>query len=276
MAVEPEIRIAGDSASVRQGRRTLAELPLPELMTALERAGEGHASFPVRPATARIWEIRRDAVAAAFELPPHARTVRWLCDDSKAPFGRGAHYREVYLGFPWVVVLLVFKGGTLTGQQQLYYRNAPMDPDAEGGDALFLPNLYNVAEGYGQRCWLCLQHVEEVSELAWSAKVQRVMDHTFSAAFNRSSEVHEGNSYWTRAQKVDARVESVEAWEAATRADRRFAVKVPWESAETTASEQLRGMLARVSSPRRPETTAELASLIVGAARGQRSQGGAQ
>ena len=256
----PEIRIVGERVRVHMGRKKLAEAALGDLLDFLGQAGEPPNGFPIRPSSARIWVERRDAVAAAFELPPHARTVRWLKDGSKVPFGRKASYEQVYLSFPWVVLLLVFRGGALTNQQQLYYRTESMDT----GEDLLLPNLYNVAQGYGQRCWVCLQHVKDVSSLPWPDKVARIVDHTFSAAWNRSSEEHEGNSYWSRAGKVDERVATIAAWQEASRANRRFALDVKWEPAGTTASSELRTMLDRVVKPSRPTNAEQLASLVAG------------
>jgi len=258
MPIEPEIRIAGKEVRVQQGRRKLADLQIEQMIDAIYGASERARSFEIRPCSARIWEERGNAVAAAFELPPHARTVRWLADDSKVPFGPRAKYRNYYVSLPYVVLLLVFRQGSLTGQQQLYYRTKPLDEDEE----LQLPNLYNVAEGYGQRCWVCLQELDDICGLSWPRKISRIVDHVFSAAFNRSSEEHEGNSYWTRHQSVDPRVASMKAWEEASREDRRVSLAVPWEPAGTTASAELRQMLDKIVPPRQISNSAELAALI--------------
>lgn len=253
----PEVRIVGESVRVQMGRKKIAEAGLGDV---IDWIGGEPDRYPIRPTSARIWVERRDAVAAAIEIPPHGRTVRWLTDDSKAPYGKKARYEQVYVAFPWVVLLLVFRGGGLTGQQQLYYRTESLDR----GEELLLPNLYNVAEGYGQRCWVCLQHVADVSGLPWPEKIARIVDHTFSASWNKSSEIHEGNSYWTRAGEIDSRVATIAAWQAASRDDRRFALDVKWETAGTTASAELRGMLDRVVPPTRPTNAEQLASLITG------------
>ena len=267
MAVRPQIRIAGDEVVVHQGRKKLATALLSQVMEFIEGARVGREEFTVRPRGARIVATRRNAVAMALEISPHARRVRWLADDSKAPFGRRAKYSEYFVCFPFVVLLLVFRDGSLTGQQQLYYRNQSLDT----GDDLLLPNLYNVAEGYGQRCWVCLQHVPDVGEMEWNVKIATIVDHIFGAAFNRSSEEHEGNSYWSAHTAVDPRVASMEAWQEATRADRRVALSLPWKPAGTTAAQELRNMLDEVERLRRIATATDLAG-IVSAARGSARQ----
>ena len=123
MADEPEIRITGADVEVRKGGDKLQSARLENVVGAIARAGRGESSFQVQPKGARIWEERGNAVALALEVPPHARSVRWLDEDSPVPFGKRAKYETYFLSFPWVVILLVIRGGSLTGQQQLYYRN---------------------------------------------------------------------------------------------------------------------------------------------------------
>ena len=261
MASEPVIRIAGDQVVVLHGRKKLSSAPLTQLIEYLDGAGSGREEFAIRPRGARIVQVRRDAVAMALEIPPHSRRVRWLADDSEAPFGPKAKYGEYFVSFPFIVLLLVFRRGALTGQQQLYYRNQSLDC----GEELLLPNLYNVAEGYGQRCWLCLQHAPDVGSMEWDAKIATIVDHTFSAAFNRSAEEHEGNSYWSAQSAVDERVASMQAWQDATRSNRRVALDIAWQPAETTARTELRKMLDQVVRRRRLASATDLAGILTSA-----------
>jgi hypothetical protein len=261
--MNPEIHIRGEQVEVRHGKQQLATARLDQVIDAIDNAADGTAAFDVWPLGARIVATRRSAVAMALELAPHSRRVRWLSDQSKKPFGKGAKYDDYFVSFPYVVLLLVFKGGSLTGEQQLYYRSESLDH----GEELLLPNLYNVAEGYGQRCWVCLQHAPDVTPLSWSEKIRVIGEHVFSAAFNRSSEEHEGNSYWSAHEAVDPRVESMEKWQAETIANRRVALDIAWRPAGTTASEELRSMLDRVVRPRSLSTATEFAGVVSTASR---------
>src|SRR5689334_8465504 len=54
----------------------------------------------------------------AYEAPPRVYALRWLCNDSPAPFGQEARYRTVRLALPYVVVLAVFASGA-DGQMML-------------------------------------------------------------------------------------------------------------------------------------------------------------
>jgi hypothetical protein len=239
-----EIRIAGQRVVVRQNGTTV-EQPLATVVGELVRLARRRPSCPVLPAGVRSWIECGDVTAVAVELPPQARMVRWLAAGSQLPFGRGARYERYFIGFPYIVLLLVFRQGELTGYQQLFYRTAPLDE----GEELLLPNLLNVAEAYGQKSWLCLANLRGVSRLPWPAKIRSVVEHVFGASFNRSSEMHEMNSLWGTmvAAKIDPRVSSVEAWQEATRANPRFALEVSWRPAGTTMTAELETMFREVA-----------------------------
>ena len=119
-----------------------------------------------------------------------------------------------------------------------------------------------MARGHGQKLWLCLQLVGDLSALPWHEKLARVVDHTFSAGFNRSAEEHEGNSYWSGHAPVDERVATMEAWQKHSRENRRIALDVAWRPAGTTASAELSAMLDRVVRPSQIESSAELVGLL--------------
>ncbi|MCP5040850.1 MAG: hypothetical protein GY944_07450 [bacterium] len=270
MATEPDVWITGDMVVVKQGRQKLSGARLERVLQTIQDSATSAGAFEVQPPGARIVTRRGDALALAIELPPHSRRVRWLSDDSPVPFGKGAQYDEYYVAFPYVVLLLVLRGGALTGEQQLYYRRQSLD----AGDELLLPNLYNVAQGYGQRCWVCLQHAPNLRKLSWAQKISEVVTHIFSGAFNQSSEEHEGNSYWTACEAVDPRVATMAAWQKATHADRRMALDIAWTAAETTASAELEQMLDRVVRPLRLGNATQLAGIVSAAASPERDLAG--
>ena len=85
----------------------------------------------------------------------------------------------------------------------------------------------------------------------------------FSAAFNRSAEEHEGNSYWSSHGAVDPRVATLEDWEKASRDDPRFALEVNWRPSGLRVAAELERMLDRVMKPQRPVDVAVLTNLMV-------------
>jgi hypothetical protein len=265
---QPEIQIADDRVVVRQGGQTLITARLSDVVQELTRCAQRAPSCGVLPRDIRVWCERGDAVGVVIEVPPHARTVRWLTDASRAAFGPRAQYQQYFISFPYVELLIVFRRGALTGLQQLYYRREPLD----AGEDLLLPNLYNVAQGYGQRCWVCLANLADVSGLSWADKIRAVVDHVFTASFNRSSEMHEGNSYFGTTCGIDPRVASLDAWQEATRENPRFALDVQWRTAGTTMSAELAMMLDRTVEPLAVRSTTDLAGVITRAgSRGRRA-----
>lgn len=258
MPLSPEIRIERDRVEVWQRESKLFELPVETLVQQILRGTDRTPACGVLPRYTRVWRERGDVTALALEIPQHGRTVRWIQPESEHDFGPRALYGEYYLAFPYIILLLVFRRGALSGQQQLYYRVAPMDE----GEALLLPKLLNVAEGYGQRCWLCLQHLPDVAVLPWTRKIETILEHLFRSGFNRSAETHEGNSLWSSQPGLDPRLRSPESWQEASRQNPLFVLEVPWRSAEMTATEELERMTDQVFSRSDVRTTLDLVRLM--------------
>ncbi|HYC24111.1 MAG TPA: hypothetical protein VEI94_15495, partial [Candidatus Bathyarchaeia archaeon] len=199
-------------------------------------------------------------VGLVIEMPPGPRRVSWIADDSPAPYGPGARYEQRRLSFPWVVLVLVLVDGELSGLQQAFFRNAPI---GSLDDELYYTNLLNVAAGYGQESWVCLVKLRgELGELGWDERTRAVIDHFWQASNTRSSEEHEGHSFWSKGRAVDRRFASAAAWEAATLADPYFALSVRWRRAPSRLGATLARMLER-AAPRRPiERVEQLVTLI--------------
>ena len=110
-------------------------------------------------------------------------------------------------------------------------------------------------------CLVALSN-RDLRRLSWPARLKVVTNHFWHAAFNRSAERHEGNSYWESAGAVDARLASADAWEQATQADPYFALQVPWRRAPRTVGATLEFMLDRVAPWRPVEGVEQLVTLM--------------
>jgi hypothetical protein len=253
------VEIVGDEVVCRQGGTRAFSAPLKDLVAALAERSDLAALPQASPDGVRFVKRRGEAVVLVTEGQPQTRTVRWLADESPVPFGRGATYRNARISFPWIVTVILFRSGGLTGYQQCFYRTEPLSLRS---DQLLLPNLYNVADGYGLRCWLCLANLQkDLSTLSWRDKVNEVRQHLWGGAFNRSSEVHEGMSYWGAMRNIDRRFETLEAWERASSEDPFFPLKVAWKPAGKTVEQVMDDLIARVC-PQVPDTVAQIAQLI--------------
>jgi hypothetical protein len=253
------IDIAGDEVVCRQDGTKAFSAPLKDFLRALGERTDAPPLSEAIPEGVRFIRRRGEVVVVVLEEKPQLRTVRWLADESSVPFGKGATYRTARLAFPFIVAAIAFRDGRLTGYQQCFYRTEPL---AGLSDPLLLPNLYNVADGYGQKCWLCLASLQtDLGPLSWGDRVREIRRHLWGAGFNRSSEVHEGMSYWTTLRKVDRRFDTLDAWERASLEDPFFPLGVGWKPAGRTVGDVLEEMIGCVGPPT-PTTVAHLAHLL--------------
>jgi len=261
-AAGPVIEVSGDLATWRRNGRPLGTTTVNTLLTRIHMAGQGVRSWHLYPRLVRLMVERRggEVMGVVIEMPPGPRQVRWIADDATDPLGADGRYEERQLSFPWVVLVIVFVGGELSNLQQAFYRNAPIE---SLDDALGYTNLLNVAKGYEQDSWVCLVNLRNrLAALTWEQRVRAVTEHFWQAAFNRSSEMHEGNSFWGSLRKVDRRFTSPATWEAATRAHPYFALEVQWRRTGQTLGETLAGMLDKVAPYRPIERVEQLVTLM--------------
>jgi len=234
----------------KENSREILSINLKDFLQEITASSDHQILPEAIPEGVRFVSKRRDGVVLAIEEKPMARTVRWLCEDSPVPYGKGAQYSTVRLSFPFTILIVVFRGGSLIGHQQCFYRTTPLQ---KFDDHLFYPNLYNVAQGYGLPCWLCLANLKSrLSSLSWEEKVRTIRTHFWSESFNQSSEVHEGNSYWQSMRGIDSRVASLEAWSKETTKDPFFSLKVPWKPIGASIGEIMEKMLDKLGPPPLP------------------------
>jgi hypothetical protein len=258
--VKLRIEIADEHVVCYQDGTSAFSAPLGDFLSAICERSEGAVMPEAIPEGVRFFRARGQVAIVVLEDAPQVRTVRWLADDSPVPFGPGAVYRTARLAFPFVVTIVAFRAGGTTGYQQCFYRTEPLRTEA---DPLFFPNLYNVADGYGQTCWLCLANMRrDLSKLTWADRVAVIRNHLWGAGFNQSSEVHEGMSYWQAMRKIDPRLNNLAAWEAASAADPFFPLTVKWRPSGATVGQVIDTMFDGIGTPRMPGTLSELVQML--------------
>lgn len=185
--------------------------------------------FPI-PADVRFYQWQGDTSVLVIELNPGTRTLRWIKDGQEA-------YEERTLALPFVILVLpFFRGALQTNICQAFYRR---DPLRSWDDPLLMTNFLNVARGYGFTSWVCMVGYQQKPYLSWSEAVEGAIRYFFWSAFNRSSEIHEGNSHYGTigSQKLDERISSVERWERASWGNPQFMLGIPWpETGQTVRS----------------------------------------
>jgi len=260
-----KVVLSGNRAVCTQDGKEAFSAPLPEFIARLaERSDTAALTEPI-PEGMRFIHRRGDAVVAVFEDKPQVRTVRWLADDSPAPFGPEAVYRTVRLAFPFVIFIVVFNEGRLTGVQQCFYR---VEPIVTLDDPLLFPNLYNcartpAARGPLMESWLCLANLRsDLRPLTWERRAREIHSHVWGGSFNRSSEVHEGNSLW-QTMKADPRVGTVERWVEESRKDPYFVLSVPWKAYGKSVGQTAEEMLSMVAPRQKVTDAAGLVNIML-------------
>lgn len=272
-SAEDVIEIVGQEVTLKRGQTVVVKADVDDVFAGVAQQ-QSYATFPDGSPLVdgvRYFHTRGSAAVVVLELFPQVREVRWISNLSPQPFGPKTEYQPVTLAFPYIVIFVLFHAGCLTGFQQLFYRAEEISSD---NDALFFPNLLNVSEGYGQKCWLCLANMTDVSQLPWNKKVRKVLEHFWEAGFNKSSEYHEKNSYWqkTTAARLDPRLNSVESWQAATKEDPLFMLTVKWKRAGLTIKQVVESMLAAGYGTAPIKTSSDLITLICSCAQTRSGQ----
>lgn len=217
------------------------EMPLPDFVSGLSRLVTHQASLNLglipTGLTVRWIERMQDWYIFMVEEGPSMHTIKWLRDNSPAPYGSSATYNMVTLALPWMYFFVVLHvTGSLSPRNSVYFRNQPL---ASLNDQLCDPHFYNCSvDAYDTHCWICTQYVAPLRSESFMAKVDSFINWFWNSGFNASSEAYEvqKGSFWTynRQRIADARVQSINAWVTASQRDPTFATTVPWVKTEHT------------------------------------------
>ena len=201
------------------------------------------------------------------ELKPELRWMRWLAEDSPAPYGPEATSSERQLATPFVILKVPFRRERVVGRVEVFYRTEPLGKlDGETG-ALYWPNLLNVSpNAYGCTSWFCTQYLNAGKmERSITAGLNAVTHHLWGAPFNASSEAHEGASTFTKAQrdKIDPRVTDVNRWEAESQSNPEFVLSVKWQPTGKTVRDVIERELKMQRVKTIPDSAAVLGNILL-------------
>ena len=192
-------------------------------------------------------EWRAPLMCVVHQLPPHVRQLRWITDDSPAPFGPEAQLQNRRLSLPYAITFAVYyhHGGRcgLMGYNELYFRNEPLRTKE---DVLGYPALLNVSRIDAPsrvRAWICTQHLRYAPDASWDFQLASLLDHTWNGGFNLSSEHHEGASWYGESSDVHPQLCPVDQWEKATAENDAFALTVSWKPASLNTGQLIEAML---------------------------------
>lgn len=180
--------------------------------------------------TVRDIHTHRGIYVFLVEQQPGPRLLKWISPTSKADFGDETTYCDVNVSLPWqyFFVAMTASGGHC-GNNSVYFRSSPLQ---SLDDELCEPHFLNCSvNAYGVSCWICQQGFSWLMpDQPMLAKVAHFVDQFYFTGFNRSSEKHEGNSFFGKNCQCipDARVQTVGAWQQATQINPTFPLSVPW------------------------------------------------
>jgi len=219
------------------------KIPVSRFAEVLQNTGDRELFPGILPGEVKYGVNRGNFTVMAVEQTAMPRGVFVISKDSPVPYGSRVKSDRRWLSFPYVVLLILFDRGNITGFQQIFYRNHPLKTIK---DKLYLCNLPNVSSRGpdGLPYWFCSQYIKGVENLAWPDKIRRVTDHLWKTGFNWSSDYHEGLSQYTAMQNLDERISSFERWEEATREDPYFTLKVSWKMYEFDLSQAIEKLLS--------------------------------
>ena len=247
------LAVEGDDLVVTLPEGRQAKAPLAQVVLALEPRWFGDCVWP--DGVKLVREMSHGAIVV-HQTPTRVHSLHWIAADSKADFGARTKYRTVRVALPYVIVLAVYRVAKtgqlhLSGANECFFANEPL---SSVDDPLCYPALLNVSKMPEPKtgdavplAWICSQHlnrafqkIEGVGRRSRAALAE-LLRHLFVDKFNRSSEQHEGASWFgeTMSAGVDERLQSIEAWEQATLVDPMFATRVRWLPTEMNLGQVL-------------------------------------
>jgi hypothetical protein len=159
-----------------------------------------------------IFSTRRMSILI-WELPPQVHRVRWIGENSPAPFkmpGREVAYETRQLALPYLIIVAVFARGNISKFPASVAARHPL-------------------------AWICTQHTNLralAKEPDLNRRVRRSLlalkSTMLEAGFNYSSEHHELTSYWSLSAKRIPEVADIAGWEERSQRDPLFVLNVPW------------------------------------------------
>lgn len=219
---------------------------------------------------------RPPSVILVHQTSPQPVGVKWIAADSAADFGPGTSYRLVRIGVPYVIVLAVFTSEgngdlVLTDRNECFFRAAPL---RSLDDVLLYPGLLNCSKFASQDgnplSWICTQHLDRAALAATGAPARRIrtslhalLHCLWETGFNRSSERHEGTSWYEVSRGVDERIATVENWQRATDENELVGLDIPWLPTHLTLRQVADRIFDNQKAPRRRlETSGDVARLV--------------
>jgi len=240
----PTVTIEGDEVRAVLPEGAAATMKLEDLLERIQ-PGLPDSRGAILPDGVKCMLPMANGCILVHQTTPRVYNFRWIAADSRAEYGPGTRYQQVRLALPYVIVLAVFERARgdlprLSPRNECFFVNEPLD--LKGLDTeLCYPALLNCSRFPDQPdlplSWICTQHLPpsecargRTLEQSLRSGLEALLRHLLESGFNRSSEHHELNSWFSETVEAgdDPRIASVRDWERATAEDPLFVLEVPW------------------------------------------------
>lgn len=229
------ITIEGNTVTAVSPEGQKASITVEELLATMNNRRMDSRGVVV-PDGVKLLDSKGHTTIWVHETPPRIYSFKWIADDSPARFGPETRYRTVRIALPYLIVLAAFEGDMLSGHNECFFRNRPLEKE---DDELLYPALLNCSKFTPQEgkplSWICTAKIDPMSMARCRDPKQRMragfkalMHCLLETGYNYSSEDHEGSSWFTESTRVDSRVSTVENWVKATEEDPLFVLEVDW------------------------------------------------
>jgi len=237
-----EVRIKGEEVLAVSPEGQRASMTVEQLVRHINRSdGLQMETGCVLPDGVRLITTRGHVTIWAYERSPQVYNLKWITKDSKKRFGKDTKYRDVRIAMPYLIVLAVFlydrsKGMRLSGKNECFFRNSPLK---SLDDELYYPALLNCSKfsppDHHPLSWICstkLAFGKISSQTDDNARMRiglrELLHCLLETGYNESSEHHEDSSWFTKSEKIDPRISTIENWQKATAEDSLFVLDIPW------------------------------------------------
>ena len=256
-------------------------MPLPQWLEAVTDARVSTGQF-ILPDGVKSLQSRGYITILVHETPPRVHCFKWIMDDSPVDYGGGTKYQKISIAIPYLITFAVFQEMqgkiVLTQKNECFFSNKPL---SSLSNSLCYPALLNISkfptESGNPLAWICTQHLnwrrlEQYSERNQYMReaFKELMRTLLDSGFNRSSEQHEGASWWgvTQRKKVDPRINDIDTWQENTKKDPLFVLEIPWIETGYTAEGIVERIFATTGGKKKEIRTADELAKVVFKAKG--------
>jgi len=228
------ITIQGDTVSTTSPEGKTASMPLEAF---LEKVSPQviHTGEDIIPDGVKAIRTIGNVTFVVHESSPQIYNLKWIRENSPKPYGQGATYRNARIALPYMYIIAAFnQDRRLLIENECFFRIAPL---TNWEDDLLFPALLNCSAWPGNqasahRSWICTQHLNfsnvHSAKHPIRAAITALHQCLIGTGFNRSSENHEGSSWYEESKGIDERISTIAKWEEATVKDPLFVLDVPW------------------------------------------------